>query len=395
MLHLDFVGRLRERLEEPSPLIQVVMGPRQVGKTTGVRQMLVGFKKVPVAYFSADDVTAPREAILEQWQKARLAGPGSILVIDEIHKVPGWSETVKSLWDKEKPANRIKCVLLGSSSLSLQTGVSESLTGRFELIRVPHWNYEDSRRGFKWDLETYLTYGGYPGSYEYVGDWERWREYVHHSIIETVIGKDILGQRSVAKPALFRQAFELLTQYPAQEISYTKLLGQLQDRGNTDLVKHYIELYEGAFLVRALGKYSVKPGLMLRNPRRGMRKSSSPKILPLCPALCTVTEGPDAARLPERRGRLLELAVGMELARLPGELFYWRDGNDEVDYVYRDAGKTFAVEVKSGRKKKAGGLSVFVDRFPRAYPVLVDFENFPAFSKDPEKFLRTVSGIGE
>lgn len=384
MLQLGFVARLKERLEESSPLIQVVMGPRQVGKTTGVRQMLAGFKKAPVAYFSADDVTAPREAILEQWQKARLAGPGSILVIDEIHKIPGWSETVKSLWDKEKPASRIKCVLLGSSSLSLQTGVSESLAGRFELVRVPHWNYEDSRRGFKWDLETYLTYGGYPGSYPFIGDWRRWYEYVHHSIVETVIGKDILGQRSVAKPALFRQAFELLSRYPAQEISYTKLLGQLQDRGNTDLVKHYIELYEGAFLVRSLAKYSAKPVL---------RKSSSPKILPLCPALHTVTEGPDAARMPERRGRLLELAVGMELARLPGELFYWRDGADEVDYVYRFAGKTFAVEVKSGRKKRAGGLSIFVGRFPRAHPVLVDFESFPAFSKDPEKFLRIVSGI--
>jgi predicted AAA+ superfamily ATPase len=262
--------------------------------------------------------------------------------------------------------------------------VSESLTGRFELIRVPHWNYTDSRRGFKWDLETYLTYGGYPGSYAFVDDWQRWREYVHHSIIETVIGKDILGQRSVTNPALFRQAFSLLTQYPAQEISYTKLLGQLQDRGNTDLIKHYIELYEGAFLIRALAKYSVKPVL---------RKSSSPKILPLCPALCTVTEGPDVARSPEWRGRLFELAVGMELARLPGELFYWRENNAEVDYVYRFAGKTFAIEVKSGRKKKAGGLSVFIDRFPRAHPVLIDMENFLAFSKDPEKFFLIVSGV--
>lgn len=384
MLNLDFVTRLKKHLEEPSPLIQVIMGPRQVGKTTGIKQLLKDYKKTSTFYFSADDVAAPREAILEYWQKARLAGPTSLLVIDEIHKIPDWSETIKGLWDREKPSQRIKCILLGSSSLSLQRGVSESLTGRFELIRVPHWNYTDSRRGFKWDLETYLTYGGYPGSYAFVDDWQRWREYVHHSIIETVIGKDILGQRSVTNPALFRQAFSLLTQYPAQEISYTKLLGQLQDRGNTDLIKHYIELYEGAFLIRALAKYSVKPVL---------RKSSSPKILPLCPALCTVTEGPDVARSPEWRGRLFELAVGMELARLPGELFYWRENNAEVDYVYRFAGKTFAIEVKSGRKKKAGGLSVFIDRFPRAHPVLIDMENFLAFSKDPEKFFLIVSGV--
>lgn len=373
-----FIETLDRRLSEPNSKIQVILGPRQVGKTTGILQFLKK-TRLPWVYFSGDDLLAPsREVILEQWQQAMQKGSPSLLVIDEIHKISNWSEVIKKLWDNPDHRHRVHLVVLGSSSLSIQQGLNESLTGRFETIHVHHWNYDESRHGFNMSLDDFLSFGGYPGAYAFITDYERWYQYVHASIVETVIGKDILFQQSVRNPALFRQAFDILCQYPAQELSYNKLLGQLQDKGNTDLVKHYLELYEGAFLIRTLQKYSG---------RAVVRKSSSPKILPGCPALFTAYGGALAKEDPEVRGRMLEVAVGMELARLPGELFYWREKQLEVDYVYTFSGKIWAVEVKSGRKQKRSGLEAFQAQFSKSKVLIITPENFPHFSGNAAAFL--------
>jgi predicted AAA+ superfamily ATPase len=371
-----FVAQLEKRLSGGQTLIQVLIGPRQVGKTTGMRQLLARYPG-PSLYANADDLlVTDRTWLLEQWQKAQLQGDGTLLVIDEIQKIPNWSETLKSLWDRQP--GRLRVVVLGSSSLQLQTGLTESLAGRFELTRIFHWTYSELQQAFGYDLERYLLYGGYPGSVPYEGEHDRWYAYLKDSIVEAVIGKDILLNRKVGKPALFRQAFEILCRYPAREISYTKLLGQLQDQGNTDLIKYYIELYAGAFLIQPLAKYSAKGWLT---------RSSSPKILVSCPALYTMTEGPHLLDDPEQRGRVFELAVGAELLQLPGELFYWREKNAEVDFVYRYQGRLFAIEVKSGRKKSAKGLETFLKQFADACPIIITMENFPRFSADPRTFL--------
>ena len=213
------------------------------------------------------------------------------------------------------------------------------------------------------------------------GDPDRWYAYMKDAIVEAVIGRDILQSRKVSNPALFRQAFEILCAYPAQEISYTKLLGQLQDRGNTDLVKYYIELYGGAFLLHALQKYAAKTWLT---------RSSSPKMLPACPALYSMVAGVSVATDPEQRGRAFELAVGAELMQLPGDLYYWRERNDEVDFVYQYRDRLYAVEVKSGRKKSARGLEVFCSQVPKALRVIVTPDNFALFSQDPRGFMAQV-----
>jgi hypothetical protein len=246
------------------------------------------------------------------------------------------------------------------------------------LTRIYHWTFTELKNAFGYDLERYLLYGGYPGAVAYEDEYDRWYAYLKDAIVEAVIGMDILLNRKVANPALFRQAFEILCRYPAQEISYTKLLGQLQDKGNTDLIKYYIELYAGAFLIHPLEKYSAKGWLT---------RTSSPKILISCPALYTMTAGPALLADPEQRGRLLELAVGALLLQLPGELFYWREKNAEVDFVYRYQGRLYAIEVKSGRKKSARGLEAFMKHFPAARPVILTPENLPALSADPKRFL--------
>jgi predicted AAA+ superfamily ATPase len=374
-----FVADLLQRLQGQPRLIQVLTGPRQVGKTTGVRQLMAqcGW---PAHYASADDVlTSDRSWLLQQWQQALLLGNDALLVIDEIQKVPNWSETLKALWDQQ-PA-RLRVLLLGSSALQIHTGVSESLAGRFELLRVHHWTFAQLQAAFGYDLPRYLAFGGYPGAVALEGSPDRWYAYMKDAIVEAVIGKDILQSRTVAKPALFRQAFEILCAYPAQEISYTKLLGQLQDGGNTDLIRHYIELYGAAFLLHALQKYSAKTWLS---------RSSSPKMLPACPALYSLVAGVSVATDAEQRGRAFELAVGAELMQQPGQLFYWRERNDEVDFVLQYPDRLYAIEVKSGRKKSGRGLEAFCRQAPQALRVIVTPDNFAHFSQDPRAFMAQV-----
>jgi predicted AAA+ superfamily ATPase len=374
-----FVAELLQRLQGQPRLIQVLTGPRQVGKTTGVRQLMAqcGW---PAHYASADDVlTSDRSWLLQQWQQALLLGNDALLVIDEIQKVPNWSETLKALWDQQ-PA-RLRVLLLGSSALQIHTGVSESLAGRFELLRVHHWTFAQLQAAFGYDLPRYLAFGGYPGAVALEGSPDRWYAYMKDAIVEAVIGKDILQSRTVAKPALFRQAFEILCAYPAQEISYTKLLGQLQDGGNTDLIRHYIELYGAAFLLHALQKYSAKTWLS---------RSSSPKMLPACPALYSLVAGVSVATDAEQRGRAFELAVGAELMQQPGQLFYWRERNDEVDFVLQYPDRLYAIEVKSGRKKSGRGLEAFCRQAPQALRVIVTPDNFAHFSQDPRAFMAQV-----
>jgi predicted AAA+ superfamily ATPase len=374
-----FVAELLQRLQGQPRLIQVLTGPRQVGKTTGVRQLMAqcGW---PAHYASADDVlTSDRSWLLQQWQQALLLGNDALLVIDEIQKVPNWSETLKALWDQQ-PA-RLRVLLLGSSALQIHTGVSESLAGRFELLRVHHWTFAQLQAAFGYDLPRYLAFGGYPGAVALEGSPDRWYAYMKDAIVEAVIGKDILQSRTVAKPALFRQAFEILCAYPAQEISYTKLLGQLQDGGNTDLIRHYIELYGAAFLLHALQKYSAKTWLS---------RSSSPKMLPACPALYSLVAGVSVATNAEQRGRAFELAVGAELMQQPGQLFYWRERNDEVDFVLQYPDRLYAIEVKSARKKSGRGLEAFCRQAPQALRVIVTPDNFAHFSQDPRAFMAQV-----
>ena len=375
-----FVEQLSQRLRSTSPLMQVLVGPRQVGKTTGVRQLLAQ-GHWPAHYANADDVlVSDRNWLLEQWQQALLLGDGALLVVDEIQKIPNWPETIKALWDARP--GRLRVLLLGSSALQIQAGVTESLAGRFELLRVHHWCFAELHAAFGYDLDRYLAFGGYPGAVALEGDDDRWYAYMKDAIVEAVIGKDILQSRKVANPALFRQAFEILCAYPAQEISYTKLLGQLQDRGNTDLVKYYIELYGGAFLLHALQKYS---------PKAWLSRSSSPKMLPACPALHSMATSVAGARNAEQRGRAFELAVGCELLQQPGQVTYWRERNDEVDFVYQYRDRLYAIEVKSGRKKSAKGLDAFCAQAPGALRAIITPENFARFSDNPRAFLETVA----
>lgn len=364
-----FVPELARRIGQKQPFIQVVLGPRQVGKTTGVLEIERELG-APFYYCSADLPAPPGpDWIREQWNTARVkaAGGFGIFALDEVQKIAGWGELVKSLFDEERRrSNPLQVILLGSASWTIQKGLTETLAGRFEMLRVPHWSFEECKRAFHWNLEQFLKYGGYPAPANLIHEEARWQQFIRDSIIEPMLSRDLFTLREVAKPALFRQLLHLALTYPAQEISLQKLLGQLQDKGNATTIKGYLELLEAGFIVKTLAKYTTRPITT---------KSSSPKILPLSPALIHAFTPPvqfdtDA----EWRGRVFEAAIGAQLTQIDSNLCYWRDGNHEVDFVAKIDSTVIGIEVKSGRKKRTGGLEQFRQRFPGVKTALINLE---------------------
>ena len=365
---------LLQRLVEPARYLQVLLGPRQIGKTTLVLQALeaVGAPSV----YAAADLPAPpgAEWLLASWEAARQKaadGTGTILVLDEIQKVSLWSEIVKSLWDEDRKAGRdLRVVLLGSSALLLDRGLGESLTGRFELTRLTHWTYPEMRKAFGWEWQEYVYFGGYPGPVSLRKDEARWRAYLRDSIIETTISRDVLLLSRVEKPALLRQLFYLACEYAGQIVSYTKLLGQLADAGNVTTLAHYQRLLEGAEILRGVPKW--------RGAALG-RRASTPKWIPLNPALVSAVlpESFEEARKDRKGwGRRVEAAFGAHLvitARASDvEVYYFRDGNDEVDFVLKRGKDLVGLEVKTGLADTAtSGLSRFLKLYPQARGLVV------------------------
>lgn len=399
----SYASVLEKRLGESRRFIQVVAGPRQVGKTTLVRQVLER-SRFTARYASADEPALRDSAWIEaQWEAARLlAGEagraGAVLALDEIQKMPGWSEKVKRLWD-EDTASRLplKVVILGSAPLLVKHGLTESLTGRFEIIHMPHWSFSEMREAFGMTLEEYIFFGAYPGAASLISDPERWARYVRDAFIETTISRDVLLMTRVDKPALLRGVFDLGCRHSGQILSYTKMLGQLQDAGNTTTLAHYLELLGGAGMLTGLQKYS---------DASVRRRGSSPKLQVLNNALMTAQAGKTPGEVKadsEYRGRLVESAVGAHLANaaasVPGagagagslELFYWRDRNREVDFVVKSGRGLFCVEVKSGRRRDTlPGLAAFVEAHTGARPLLVGgdgigLEEF--LGSPPERFF--------
>jgi predicted AAA+ superfamily ATPase len=370
---------LKRRLAEPRRRLQVVAGARQVGKTTLVQQV-VSEETVPVRYVSADEPTLRGSAWLEQqWEAARLetVAAGGILVVDEVQKVENWSEIVKRLWDEDTRRGRnLKVVLLGSAPLMMARGLTESLAGRFETVHLPHWTFPEMRDAFGYSMEEYLYFGGYPGAAFLKNEPKRWRRYILDSLVETSISRDVLLLTRVDKPVLLRRLFELGCRYSGQMLSYTKMLGQLQDAGNTTTLAHYLDLLTAAGLLRGIPKYA---GQTVR------QRGSSPKLQVFNTALMTALEGlsPEEVRSDrEFYGRLVESAVGSHLVNAAQggdvELFYWRSGNHEVDFVLRCGRRITAVEVKSGRRRdQLPGMSAFMEAFKPDRSLLVGGDGIP------------------
>lgn len=351
------------RLKEPRKFIQVVMGPRQVGKSTVIKQVLQDLD-TPYRFYSADNVPATNGAwISDCWAAVRslknnMESESILIVIDEIQKIHNWSEAVKKEWDDDTFHDRnIKVLLLGSSRVLLEKGLSESLGGRFEEIRMTHWSYPEMRDCFGFSIDQYLFFGGYPGSASLISDEERYQQYIQSAIVEATINKDILMDTPISKPALLRQTFELGAAYSGQLLSLTKMLGTLQDAGNTTTLAGYIQLLRDSGMLTGLQKYSIDTA---------RRKSSIPKFQVYNNALKTIYSSYTFAEaILDRKawGHIFESGIGAYIISQAFvhriEVFYWRERNDEVDFVLRKKGSTVAVEVKSNASKNTSGLETF------------------------------------
>ena len=376
MFSRKLASQIENRLLEPRRFMQIIVGPRQTGKTTAVTQAL---DKLGISnhYVSADEPgIAQTEWLRNEWDQARsLAKQGEvILVIDEIQKIKDWSAIVKLLWDEDNRLRLpLKVILTGSSSLLLQKGLTESLMGRFEVLFSPHWNYAECKEAFGYSLDDFLFFGGYPGVAPLIKDEDRWARYIGMSIIEPTISQDILMMDEVRKPALLRSLFMLGSSYSAQELSFTKILGQLQDAGNTVTLAHYLDL---------LGKANILTGLQNYSGNKLRVRKSSPRFMVYDTSLLTYADGANRQRLldnPTERGRLVESAVGAYLlarAKVEGfEVYWWRERSSEVDFVIKKGSRLTAIEVKSGRVKNVGGSLIFKKQYPEALSLVVGSVN--------------------
>ena len=377
------ISVLLERVEEPRRTIQVLAGPRQVGKTTLVKQLMERVS-MPSIYFNTDAVEPDdSEWIGARWEEARSRMRFSnssefLLAIDEIHKINNWSEQVKREWDADSFDNvNLKVLLLGSSRLLLKKGLTESLAGRFELMPISHWSYQEMHDAFGLDINQYVYYGGYPGSAHYLlSDERRWRRYMRDSIVAPAIEKDVLLTTYIYKPALMHQLFHLGCAYSGELLSFNKMLGMLQDAGNATTLANYLEVLGESKLLAGLQKYSVDKARKYR---------SVPKLQVFNNALFTVmSDGmtyEKARTNPQLWGRWVESAVGCYLLdkadELEYQLYYWRDNNDEVDFVLSRGGQSVAIEVKSGRHQMNSGLPAFRERFHPRYSMVVGGNAMP------------------
>ena len=397
----DQVALLVDRLNERPRHLQAVFGPRQTGKTTIVRQALRRLERIgrstryvsvdesgdagfPVASGGAEVAGAPpgaRDAtwLAAIWGEAREAAGqsgGLVLAIDEIQRIPDWSRTVKGLWDADRARNcPLHVVLLGSAPLLVQSGLSESLAGRFEQIAVSHWSLHEMMNAFEFDLESYLFFGGYPGVAAFIRDEDRWRSYVLDALVQPNIERDILAMTRVDKPALLKRVFEVGSSQSGQVLSYTKMLGRLEDAGNTTTLARYLDLLSSAGLVRGLSRFT--------GPRFRTR-GSIPKLNVLNTALMTAASGYRFEEAKADRtfwGRVVESAVGAHLCNTATrgiQVRYWRESPHEVDFVLERGPRMVAIEVKAGpRPRGLRGLEAFRQRYRPDRSIVVGADGVP------------------
>ena len=370
-----------DRMNEPRGYIQVLAGPRQVGKSTLMNQVLAEIR-LPHYLYNADGVDENDTGwIYRTWESVRAQMAVSrqeeaVLVIDEIQKIKNWSDAVKKEWDSDT-RNRVplKVFLLGSSRLMLRKGLTESLAGRFEMIRLGHWTLQEMHDAFGWNLDQWIYYGGYPGTACFVSDIRRWRKYVRDSLVTPAIEKDVMLTSTIYKPALMKRLFELGCSYSAEILSLTKLLGQLQDAGNVTTLSSYLTILDQCNLLTGLQKYANDEAI---------KYQSIPKYQVYNNALLTAYKGTayEKDRInPDVWGRWVESAVGAYLLGGAEEgdyrVFYWREKDEEVDFIIQRQGETVAIEVKSGRRGMNSGLKTVGEKFHPTRAFVVGTDGMP------------------
>lgn len=367
---------LLQRLAEPAPSrIQLLAGPRQVGKTTLLLELAEKLGSVAI-YVAADGPEASLPGFWERlWARAESCAKAdgrAVVLLDEAHVLHDWATRLKGEWDRLRRRRlAVQIVATGSSALHLGLGSRESLAGRFERIVLSHWSAASLVDVFHVDpgdaAEMLVRMGAYPGAFAYRDDLDRWAAYVRDAILEPAIGRDLLALAPVRKPALLRQVFAVCASSPAQIVSLQKIQGQLQDPGAIETVAHYLALLEEAFLVAPLVKHSLKTA---------RRRAAPPKLVTLSNAFLAITHPhgmPDREREPARFGMWVENACLAFAWNAGQRVSYWREEPFEVDAVIEGNWGKWAVEIKTGAVSPADlrGLTEFTRRYTDYRPLVL------------------------
>jgi predicted AAA+ superfamily ATPase len=376
---LDYAGckaHLTRRLAEPAPgRLQLLTGPRQVGKTTLLLELAKENEPMTV-YASCDGPEAALPGFWERlWtQAAEIARSQqkALLLLDEVQHVPDWAARLKAEWDRlRRHHTAIHVVATGSSALRVASGSRESLAGRFERLTLAHWTAVALRDTFSFPAaqvpDLFVRFGCYPGAVGLLGDPPRWRAYIRDAIIEPAVGRDVLAIGVIRRPALFRQVFVLCASVPAQIVSLQKLQGQLQDAGALETIAHYLSILEEAYLVTPVEKFSPRP---LR------RRAAPPKLVTLNNALLAALDpngAPEASVEPEKYGRWVENACLAYAWNAGQRIAYWREEPLEVDGIIEGSWGAWAIEVKTRPfpMEALTGLLEFCRRHPRFRPLVL------------------------
>lgn len=359
---------IEERLSSFTPLIQIVCGPRQVGKTTAVKQFI---EKNPEKslYLTFDTPHSdPHQYLRFEWERLKRRDGHKVIVLDEIQNLPHWAPLLKELYDDVRNTREMSVAILGSSTLELLLRGEESLLGRFEIIRAPHWSALEMKECFGWDLTTYMKFGGYPILGELFNTPRepevRCQNFIRDAIIEPIVTRDIFTLQNVLHTGLFRQVLKLTLSLPCRDISYAKLGGQISEKGSSATIKNHMDLLEKSFLVKLLTRYS---GSVIR------KRTSSPKIVPLAPALIHSFQDPHRIETdPVWFGHVFEAAVISRINEIRSDLFYWSDSRVDVDLVIEDPKYLCAVEIKSNQELDFRGLKAFKTQYPQAKTLIID-----------------------
>ncbi len=379
LFHLDYAGcraHLTARLAEPAPgRMQILTGPRQVGKTTLLLEIAAP-RETSAIYVACDGPEAGLPGFWERvWQHGEQLArerDGAVLLLDEIQHIPGWSVRLKGEWDRVRRRRiPLHVVVTGSSALRLGAGARESLAGRFERLTLSHWPPAALRATFGMSADeavrVFVRAGAYPGAVGLLDDPGRWRAYIRDAIIEPAIGRDSLALGVVRRPALFRQVFALAASLPAQIVSLQKLRGQLGDGVALETIAHYLAVLQEAYLIAPLEKFS---------PRALRRRAAPPKLVVLSNAVLAATHphgAPEPDTEPERYGIWVENACLACAWNTGQRVTYWREEPYEVDGVLEGSWGTWAVEVKTGAfdAHDLRGLLEFTRRHPRFRPLVL------------------------
>lgn len=361
--------KAKMRLNGPRKFMQVLAGPRQVGKTTLAHQLKDSLS-IPSHYASADEPTLRTLGWIEQqWEIGRRyaeqegSTKGALLILDEVQRIPEWSVIVKKLWDQDSAKGiKLQVMLLGSSTLLIQTGLAENLGGRFELLPATHWSFNECQSAFGLTLDEFIYFGSYPGAISLIEDQSRWARYIIDSIIETSFSRDVLLTTRVHRPILLRRLFELGCHYSGSILSYQQILGQLQDSGNAHTLAQYLHLLEKSGLVAGLQKFSS---------HELQQKASSPKIQVLNTALMSAPSHYSFKEAKQKRefwNKLLESAIGAHLLNssygTDMEIYYWKDGGKEVDFIIKKGDSILPIQTNiSYNKSSLSSIEAFTQKF--------------------------------